>query len=77
MEVAVANLRHYSDICLEYMTANILDSLFHDRNSNPNVRRKGRSNYLAVMFGAVLLLPRRYLYKCSNTITITLALTCY
>jgi len=44
------------------MAENNLDSLLYDRNSNQNVRRKWSSNYLTVMFSAVLLLSRRCTY---------------
>jgi len=63
VEVAVVYLRHYFDIYLEEMAESILDSLLHDRNSNQNVRRKRSSNYMTVMFGAVLLLSRRCTYR--------------
>ena len=55
-------LWHYFDIYQEEMAENILDSLLHDKNSNQNVRRKWSSNYLTVMFGAVLLLSRSCTY---------------
>lgn len=58
-----SNLRHYFDIYLEEMAENILDGLLHDRNSNQKVRRKWSSNYLTVMFGAVLLLSRACAYR--------------
>jgi len=62
------NLRHYFDIYLEEMAENILDSLLHDRNCNQNVRRNWISNYLTVMFGAVLLRSLRCIYTRTNEI---------